>query len=159
MTRKLLRSIGVGLVGMLLFAQMAIAAYMCPGLSPAKAMNLQSMTSPSLDGRASSSLRFQAGDQVTNCDEMAGATAMTGATDVTGAMDPASANLCAEHCRFGQQSDQTPTLEVPATLLRELYTTPLQAAPAAPSWPTAAGSNALAAVSPPHAILHCCFRI
>ena len=131
MTRQFLRSVCLGLIGMLLFAQMAIAAYACSGPG------------------ASTPLRFEAGDQVTNCDDMAGAMAMA----------PASTNLCVEHCRFGQQSDQTPTLAVPAVLLNARYTTPLLTGAADPPRPAASETSALTAASPPRTILHCCFRL
>lgn len=147
MTRKFLRSVCVGLLGMLLFAQMAIAAYACPGLSPAGIMDVQVMSPPSWDIRASNPSTSPAGDRLTNCDDMAGE------------MAPASTNLCAEHCRFGQQSNQTPTLAVPAVLLNERYTTPLLTRPADPPRPAASETSALTASSPPRTILHCCFRL
>jgi len=49
---------------------------------------------------------------------------------------------------------------VPVALLTVLYTLPLAPEPPAPSPRHAAEvGSALAAASPPHAILHCCFRI
>lgn len=144
MTRKFLRSVCRGFIGMLLFAQMAIAAYACPGLSPAGIMNLQMESGT--DGASNPSM-FQGGEQVINCDDMAREAS------------PALHNLCAEHCRFGQQSDQTPTLAVPAVLLNARYTTPLLTGPADPPRPAAAETSALTAASPRRAILHCCFRL
>lgn len=133
MTRRWLHSVARGLVGVLLFAQIAIAAYACPALSPAMAAETQmpaSVAAPMPD-----------------CDGM-------GAT-----MDPSAANLCAEHCKVGQQSDQASTLTVPAVLLSVLYTTALVTEPALPPRAAAASPSALVAASPPHTILHCVYRI
>ena len=134
MTRKALTSISVGLVGLLLFAQLAIAAYACPGLLS--------------EGGTSSHLAATSGDQVINCDDMAAQQSA-----------PASNNLCAEHCRYGQQSDQTPTIVVPAALLNVRYSAPLLLEPASFPRKAAADTNSRVATGPPHAIVHCCFRI
>lgn len=131
--RRWLRTVARGLVGVLLFAQMAIAAYACPALSSAVAAETQMPASFAVP--------------MPDCDAMAGA------------MDPSAANLCAEHCKFGQQSDQASTLTVPAVLLSVLYTTALVTEPALPPRAAAASLNALVAASPPHTILHCVFRI
>ena len=100
MTRRWVRCVVQGLVGVLLFAQMAIAAYACPGRSPAAAGTPQMATATVHTV------------QMANCDDMAGA------------IDAASATLCAEHCKYGQQSDQAPTLNVPVAVLTALYATP-----------------------------------
>ena len=146
MTRQFLRMVGRTLVGMLLFAQMAIAAYACPGLLAGASPQMQ--TAPiamrALDGGDAS--MPPTGAQVANCSDMAGAT------------DPSSPNLCAEHCRYGQQSDHAPTLTVPAALLTTLFITPYVTDVAMRPRPAAAALSALASVDPPHAILHCCFR-
>jgi hypothetical protein len=73
-------------------------------------------------------------------------------------MDPAAPNLCQEHCRQGQQSDQTHMPTVPAVLLTGLYFVSPAPAAKAPKVPSAAPVERLAAASPPHAILHCCLR-
>lgn len=124
MTRRWLRALAAGLIGVLLFAQLSVAAYACPGLGSADAPAVMA-----------------------DCDDM------------LGSMDHAAANLCAEHCKQGQQSDQAPTLPVPAPLFIALY--PVVAPPPgrAPPRPPAATLNALASAWPPHAILHCVFRI
>jgi len=69
------------------------------------------------------------------------------------------AALCAAHCHAGQQSDQVVTLTAPAVLLTALYLTPLRPEPLVAPRPAAVASGALVAASPPHTILHCCFRI
>ena len=136
MTRRWVRCVVQGLVGVLLFAQMAIAAYACPGRSPAAAGTPQMATATVHTV------------QMANCDDMAGA------------IDAASATLCAEHCKYGQQSDQAPTLNVPVAVLTALYATPPVAEMAALTPRAAAASiSALVAASPPHTILHCVFRI
>lgn len=133
MTRLWLRTLARGLVGVLLFAQMAIAAYACPALSSASAAELPMAATPAAP--------------MPDCDAMAGA------------MDPSSANLCAEHCKVGQQSDQASTLTVPAVMLNLLYTTALATEPALPPRAAAASVSALVAASPPHTILHCVYRL
>ncbi len=84
---------------------------------------------------------------------------MADCAGMAGPMDPEFANLCAEHCHHGQQSDRAATLTVPAALLTALYITPLAPEPAVAPRPAADTTSALAAASPPLAILHCCFRI
>jgi hypothetical protein len=134
MTRSFLRMICRMLIGVVLFAQLAVSAYACPGLSAAGAQSVDTGTAA----------MAQAG---MDCDDMAGS------------MDPSSATLCAEHCRQGHQSDQAATLTLPAVLLTALYTLSLAPEPPALSPRQAAeGISALAAASPPHAILHCCLR-
>ena len=54
--------------------------------------------------------------------------------DTTGPIDAGFANLCAEHCHQGQQSDHAPALTVPAAMRSALYITastpePMLAAP------------------------------
>lgn len=129
MTRSFLRVICRILIGAVLFMQLAVSAYACPGRSAA-GTPMATTTPATMD-----------------CDDMAGS------------MDPSSANLCAEHCRQGHQSDQAATLTLPAALLTALYRLPLAPEPPALSPRQAAEEvSALAAASPPHAILHCCFR-
>ena len=137
MTRSTTRMVARALVGVLLFAQLAIGAYACPALTPAVEADIQR-------GDASAAA---ASAQTANCDDM------------VGAMDPSSVNLCAEHCKYGQQSDQALTLNVPAAVLTALYATPLAPEMAPPPRPAAATMSALVAASPPHTVLHCVYRI
>lgn len=146
MTRRFLRTVCRALIGVVLLAQMAISAYACPGLS-AGAATMPVHAADSMDANVDKALQAHAGQQTVNCEDM------------MGAMDPSFANLCAEHCHQGQQSDHAATLTVPAALLTALYVTPpAPRAPIAPR-PAADATSALAAASPPLAILHCCFRI
>lgn len=144
MSRHFLRSICRMLIGVVLLAQMAVSAYACPGLAASK---MQMSPVPAVASDQPGVSDGAAVQAMPNCDDMAGA------------MDPSFANLCAEHCHQGQQSDQAATLTVPAALLSALYVTPLAPEPAAAPRPAADATSALVAASPPHAILHCCFRI
>ncbi|MBN9206161.1 hypothetical protein [Methylibium petroleiphilum] len=135
MTRGLLRSLARGLIGVLLLAQLAVAAYACPGLAAKASDTATASTGVAMDA------------------------SMPGCDDMVGAMDPESANLCAEHCKQGKQSDQASTLNVPVALLTALYETTPALPGKAPPRPTAASLSALVAASPPHTILHCVYRI
>ena len=145
MTRAWLRGIARGLIGVLFLAQITIAAYACQGLSAASTANMQM---PPIDAsKADPTAAVVAGTSAAapDCDGMAA--------------DPAAPNLCAEHCKYGQQSDTAATLTVPALLLTALYATPFAAHRPPPSRPAAGLASALVAASPPHAILHCVYRI
>jgi hypothetical protein len=147
MTRSFLRTVARGLVGVLLLTQMAIAAYACPALAAAASGTMQmpaQNASPDKRGQADVGMSMAASS---NCDDM------------VGVMDPSSPNLCAEHCKQGQQSDKAPTLNAPAAVLTALYATPLVPELAPPPRPAAATLSALVAASPPHTILHCVYRI
>lgn len=118
-------------MGMFLFAQLAVSAYACPDM--AQAMQLAEM-------RAAGSDAMPPG-----CDQV----------------DQKAANLCAEHCKVGQQSSDTaPVPVVMAAALALLYVltdntqTIEDAAAAVP-----ARDPLLAATPPPHALLHCVLRI
>ena len=125
------------MIGVMLLAQLMVSAYACPGQSAASAATAMKMSMSAEPGVP----------QLVNCEDMAGP------------MDPEFANLCAEHCRYGQQSDQTATLSVPPALLSAFYITPLAPEPRIAPRPAAAEASARAAVFPPLAIQHCCFRI
>jgi hypothetical protein len=147
MTRSFLRTVARGLVGVLFLAQMAIAAYACPALASGASGTMQmpaQNASPDEGGQADVGMSMAPS---TNCDDM------------VGAMDPSSPNLCAEHCKQGQQSDKAPTLNAPAAVLTALYATPLVPEPALPPRSAAASLSALVAASPPHTILHCVYRL
>jgi hypothetical protein len=121
-TRSLQRAVIRLLIGVLVFAQMTIAAYACPSLTNVVTVNTVAVAMP-------------------DCEQV----------------DTDAAQLCLEHCRFGQQSaDHSPSPAPLPALLTPLYSLP--AAPdAAAGLPLAPGAP-LAAVDPPHAILHCCLR-
>ena len=146
MTRKVLQAIARSLIGALLFAQMAVAAYACPGLSSPVPSGETAVTGSESHPNAIAGVP-RSTVQPSRCEDM------------SCAMDPSFANLCAEHCRHGQQSDQTPTVVVPAVILMALYSAPAPLQAAVPSRPAAATLDALVAASPPHTILHCVYRI
>lgn len=143
MTRGFLRSVCRLLIGVVLLAQMAVSAYACPGLTAIKG---QMAPTAAMAGDQLGVTDVVAAQTLANCDDMAGV------------VDPSFANLCAEHCHQGQQSDQAATLTVPAALLSALYLIPVAPEPIAAPRPAADAMSALVAASPPHAILHCCFR-
>jgi len=146
LTRALSKQICRVLIGVFLFAQFAVAGYACPSLSGTKAM--------ADDGAMSSMARA-----TETGDAMEESAAMGPGCDQ---IDQDAANLCAEHCRFGQQSaDTAPVPVVLAAIPTFLYSLPLEPAPllgSSRSMP-APDANLAAAPPPPHAILHCVFRI
>lgn len=145
MRKSFLRSMAQLLVGCLLFAQLAVAAYVCPGsFSMQRNMSLARSTEIGAD---KGSINV-AGQSPTHCGDMA-----------MNMLDPQNPHLCAEHCKFGQQSDQAFTLEVPIAMLLALYFVLPESVLKGRLGPTAAPSSTLIVASPPHAILHCCFRI
>ena len=135
MKRGVVRALARCLVGVLFFAQMALAAYACPAVASALAA-----------GASQELAAAAAPASMPNCSEMAGM------------LDPDAPNLCAEHCKYGQQSDHASTLSVPAVVLHALYATPVVPLASLPRC-TPALTGVPVAVSPPHAILHCVFRI
>jgi hypothetical protein len=135
MKRGFLHGLARSLIGMLLLAQLAVAAYACPGLAALAPAASVVSTYAAMDAQ------------------------MPGCDDMVGAMDPESANLCAEHCKQGQQSDHASTLSAPVAMFTALYTTTPASPGKAPPRAAAATLSALVAASPPHAILHCVYRI
>lgn len=143
MTRGFARRVARGLALVLLSAQMAVAAYACPMLSPgAGAKATVAASSVGEHGMAA-----------------AASAANVECADMGGITEPVAHNLCAEHCRQGHQSDHAPSLTVPIALLTALYAVAPVPEPAMAPRPAASSTRALAAAAPPHAILHCCFRI
>ena len=147
MTRRFLRSICRALMGIVLVAQLAVSAYACPGLPSTGDATMQ-MSAPAVIVAQTTDVAMSATDRpASDCADMAGP------------VDRSFANLCAEHCHQGQQSDHAATLTVPAALFTALYTTPVAPEPSVAPRPAADATSALVAASPPLAILHCCFRI
>lgn len=120
------------LVGVFLFAQLAVSGYACPDFAqPASRMaGMQAV---------------ETGAMAAGCDQI----------------DQKAPNLCAEHCKVGQQShDTAPLPVVMAPALSLLYVLPGDArAIEAAAAPHASSDPLLVATPPPHAILHCVFRI
>ena len=146
LTRSIGKSVSRLLIAVLLFAQFAVASYACPKLS---------QMAPTADVKAVAGMPVAAAADTTATQRAA----MPPGCDQS---DPAAANLCAEHCRFGQQSvDTGPALVVHAALATFLYSLPLEPAYAPGSSRSIPSRDArlAAAPEPPHAILHCVFRI
>lgn len=145
MTRQFLRTICRALIGVVMLTQMAIAAYACPGVARSAAMAVQ--------------MQMQMASVTASDADAADASPAMDCEGMSGPMDPDFANLCAEHCHHGQQSDQTSMLTVPAVLLTALYdTSPAPVPGASPGAAVEAASSRVAA-EPPHTLLHCCLRI
>lgn len=139
-TRTTARLIARLLVGVLLFAQLAVAAYACPV-----------MLNGSADGRDHAAVMG-----------MGGVTAMRsgGMEAHLGGTDPELPNLCLGHCQFGQQNiDSTSSAPIPVALLTSLYALPSLEQSAGLARPIATASGPPSMADPPHAILHCCFRL
>ena len=134
------------LIGVLLFAQFAVASYACPGLQGQGSMST---------GQAGAVMSAAVVDD---------AVAAQPAAMPPGyyQLDPDAANLCAEHCRQGQQTaDTAPAPVVSAaipTLLYSLPPEPQHSLGCGRSFP-APDARLAVAPEPPHAILHCVFRI
>ena len=134
LSRAFAKSIARLLIGVLLFAQLAVASYACPGLTPVRT---------SANGAAATAVPAA---MPPGCDQM----------------DPDAANLCAAHCQQGQQSADTASPPVLAASIPSfLYSIPLEPQQSLGSGrsPPAPDAGLAAAPEPPHAILHCVFRL
>jgi len=129
MTRRFRQLLCQLLLGTLLFTQWAVASYACPAWSAGTS-------------------------------EPAAVATMADCEHMGGAHDSSSPNLCIEHCQPGQQSvdrDATPSLTT--ALLASFYPLPFAAQWQLPQCQPAVSPGSFVAASPPHEILHCCFRI
>lgn len=142
LSRSLNRSIARLLACVLLLAQLAVSAYACPGLATASRAATIAPDVVTVDASVDSDSSM-----------------MPGCTGMIGNLDQQAANLCAEHCKAGQQSHEVPVVSVPLPLLTALYTVPLIPIDAPPPRPAAVSIDALAAASPPLAVLLCVYRI
>ena len=143
MTRTGQRSLGRALIAALLFAQMMVAAYACPAISPQgsdKRMHTAVGSHPIV---ALSDAASQAADMPAGCN---------------GAPRDSS-NLCVAHCQAGDQNiDWAQTPAAPACLSSSFYVVHMPSAPGELDWKSMP-TEGINAIPPPHAILHCCFRI
>jgi len=144
MTKSLRRLICRILAGVMLLSQLMIAAHACPvqasGMAPMQAM---------ADAAGAMAGTGPDGDMA-DCEQMGG--------QVLAPTDTASPNLCAGHCRFGEQSDQVNTPALPAAVPISLYTVPPVPEARVPSSPSAASAAPTPAGSPPLAVLLCRYR-
>jgi len=119
------------LLGALLFTQGALAAYACPAGAGASDQNL-------------------AAAMPADCDQMG----------PNAAMDADTPNLCLAHCQSAQQSNDHPHAPTVQAVMINVLTIELPDLKAqAGSGRAAIVEHVPAAASPPHTILHCCFRI
>ena len=140
MTRALKLTCCRLMMGELLFAQMAVTAYACPGMSSA---GVQDASEP-LMLVALASIAEPPADATSHSD---------GPRDM-------NANLCAGHCQQGQQSaDHAAAPAVAAALFVGLYTVPVPPEATGHVRPRTERRSVVAAAPLPHAIAHCCFRI
>ena len=152
MSRAIRKSISRMLMGVLLFAQLAVASYACPRLGGMDSMAMSMSTSNS----------GVAPVRVWAAVDTPPALQPTGMPPDCDQIDPGAANLCAEHCRQGQQSaDTAPVPAVSAGSATFLYSVPIEPQHALGSGRSCPATDASvdAAPEPPHAILHCVFRI
>ena len=145
LSRSLTSQICRALIGVLLFAQLAVAAYACPGLA-AKSTSMSGAMSVPVAAAQDQSM--DSAKAVSGCDQM-------------GQMDSGAPNLCLEHCRAGHQSSDTaPAPVVFAMTPALLYVLPTELEPIAGSSPSFPATDPrVASAPPPHAILHCVLRI
>ena len=127
------------LIASLLFLQLATAAYAC-------AMH----STPPADSNMAATASMAG---------MPCAEAMAGADMAT--MDADQPGLCHEHCKGGSQTIEpaaTLALAAPAMVVLFVITAPAAPAGGASGWQLGQVERD-SAPPPPHAILHCCFRI
>ena len=121
------------LIAAILFAQMMVSAYACPSLlkSGVEGAPVAATDSMPMD-----------------CDQMGRM------------LDPAAPALCSAHCHNHEQSaDHADAPMLPHALFTALYWLVVTEANEPLSVVTPDASVLHAALPPPHAILHCCFRI
>lgn len=147
MTRSFLKAVARGLIGVVLMTQVVISAYACPAMAGAAAVTQHMPAERASAGDRSDADTAMPMAQAGNCDDMAGA------------LDTSSPNLCAEHCKQGQQSaDHTPSPAVAQALLTALYRVTLSTATPTAEAAYYVPGMLLRAADPPHAIAHCCLR-
>lgn len=141
------RSVCRLLIGVLMLTQLAIAAHACVGLSR--------MDMPAREWNADAAVTMAGSGMVDMSTPDLGA-----AADQGDGMDHKLSNLCVAHCQYGPQSaDHAQVLAMPAVLATYLYTLPPLGEVAANAGLPPGPGRPLAAAEPPHAILHCCWRI
>ena len=141
MTRAMTRTLARTLLALYLFAQMLVAAHACPAMSPNDAGKLMSAEAAA-HAVVPAPPTAHDGGGMAGCDEA-----------------QHSANLCAAHCQAGDQNtDSAQVPAVPANFLSSFYVV-LVPSSTSELDRNSKPSEAVAAIPPPHAILHCCFRI
>ena len=151
LTRSFKRVVCQVLIGALLFAQLAGTSYACPWLShsgtPAQQTPAAVGEETVFADTAADMTADAAGEAAMDCEQMA--------------VQPEqkSPNLCAQDCQRGQQVSQSkPPTFASVFLIPSHFVAPTPVTSRTPP-ARVASPDLRAAISPPHAILHCCFRI
>jgi hypothetical protein len=111
-----------------LFAQLAVAGYACPGLKIDISLSMQGKMHDGMSGCAG--------------------------------MDQKQPNLCHAHDQVGNQSLDKPDLPLVQPFIAAAMVTNLSSIDIDPTGPYQISHESLTqATAPPHAILHCCYRI
>jgi len=137
------------MAALLLYSQLAIAAYACPGWIPASPMAVEPAEAVAVELASVAGLPAfvePAPAPPAHCEDSVGTT------------DPLFAKLCAEHCQYGKQNGQPPPLSVPVAWLMPMYDVTPIADDALPAHRTPTDPARRSASEPPHAIVHCCLR-
>lgn len=143
------------MIGVLMFAQMAIAAYACPNLPKATLAG----AGAGMQSQVQEVMPADANHLIQASPAMGAANASHSKPVDCEEVDVEAPNLCAEYCKQGQQrADHTPTSTIAPLILTELYS--LMQSTAAPMAEAAyyVPGMLLRAEGPPHAIEHCCLR-
>ena len=146
LSRSLSNNVSRLLIGLLLFAQFAVASYACPGLKGRGLVATGGTGNVMLSAVSGATPEAQLAVMPPGCEQM----------------DADSPNLCAEHCHQGQQSADTVAAPAVSPLIPTLlYPLPLEPQHSLGSGRSLPAPDARldAAPEPPHAILHCVFRI
>lgn len=139
-TRQLRRFVARLLVGALVYAQLALSAYACPPLSSG-AMDLP-------DAAIAASVMLPDGQDA------------DAAPALTVHMDSVQPELCAAHCQSAHQNIEIKPAPSPVlALLASYFTLDPKAQGVGHARPAGMAASPPPKADPPHAILHCCFRI
>lgn len=148
-TRTLTRFISFAMIGALFFAQMAVAAYVCPAQTGALFMQAQTLGAADIGLHKATGSPMPAMVDMPDCQNM----------DKT-AMDADLPTLCHASCHSAEQRDQPSTVKLPVATLSSLPFVVLPATPMALlGREVSARPMQLVAASAPLAVLYCCFRI
>lgn len=146
-SRRLKRYLSLSLVSVLFFAQMAVAAYVCPVQTGAFSFPAAALAVPD-DGQ----LPTQPGSAIAVVPDCQGMN--------RAAMDADSPSLCHASCNSAGQSDQTSTVKLPTVTFSSLPFVWVPTLPVAGQAPVVPVSTLRSVAAPrPLSVLYCCFRI
>lgn len=155
MTRELKRLVGRWMILVLVLTQITVSAYACPSFSQTGLAGQQSQTSTFSPGEESRDTRAAT---VTMAADAAQGT-MLNCDGMVGHLDATAPNLCDACCHHDQQSHHASSLVAPAVILNSLYAVPAVVSVPIPARFDAQSSSDLVAATPPHTVLHCCWRV